>query len=523
MANESIYQSEGTYSQLPVELVDEICAYLDNCHIKQLRLRCTFFARSTRLRFRRAFLSPNPRNIDVFRAIARHPVFHGDVAEIVLDDALLPAAGCIVNVNQVELCLRAGPNAQGCDADHPPSWFHMLCHDNITELLDLNAVPRAERWRALQMPWREAWQLYQGLVEAQAAVLETRAYQRALKYGLARFTALRKITISGATYGRAFNPLYETPLLRSLPPLFNYPTPRGWIADEITWPVCPAWKDEGGGWIGFRTVMRALAKNRDCGRVVEVAVDAHGLDTGLNVNVFKDDWRTLRDFRTVLARPGFKSLQLDLMMFGEEHASPPFQWLKGESGTGSGRLGHALAAAADGLGLESLSLNGNMQPTTAWVWQPTTRCAPVQSIFPPSSLSRLRHFGFSGFWVSQDMLIQDLLRRLPQTIETVELSCLDFKQGSYLGLLHDIYRLLGWEQRANRPRLSIRLPINEPMCGELLSIDKEVDEYLYGDGDNPFGQALGDRPVGETMRELGMGIVMHNFGSYIPMKAPEET
>jgi hypothetical protein len=62
----------------------------------------------------------------------------------------------------------------------------------------------------------------------QESVLLTHADIDALKYGITRFPALKRITITPATHGFLYTPLYETPMIRAFPYGFNYPIPRAW-------------------------------------------------------------------------------------------------------------------------------------------------------------------------------------------------------------------------------------------------------------------------------------------------------
>ncbi|KAJ5552443.1 hypothetical protein N7494_001821 [Penicillium frequentans] len=79
--------SAAHIADLPLELWREISSYLPNRDIKSMRLASKQL--SVELRLGRVFLSPNPLNIKVFRAIADHDVFRHGVTEIIWDDAHL--------------------------------------------------------------------------------------------------------------------------------------------------------------------------------------------------------------------------------------------------------------------------------------------------------------------------------------------------------------------------------------------------------------------------------------------------
>lgn len=79
--------------RLPAELVRIVCKSLPNRDIKNLPLVSRTWRDTAPLRIDRVFISANPRNVEVFNAIANHEVFRTQVTEIVWDDALLyPAA-----------------------------------------------------------------------------------------------------------------------------------------------------------------------------------------------------------------------------------------------------------------------------------------------------------------------------------------------------------------------------------------------------------------------------------------------
>lgn len=75
--------------KLPPEISSTIPSHLSNRDIKSLRLTCKALCALSPLRLDRVFLSANPRNIEVFRAIADHSVLREGVVEIIWDDARL--------------------------------------------------------------------------------------------------------------------------------------------------------------------------------------------------------------------------------------------------------------------------------------------------------------------------------------------------------------------------------------------------------------------------------------------------
>lgn len=172
-------------------------------------------------------------------------------------------------------------------------------------------------------------------------------------------------------------------------------------------------------------------------------VNAHQLQAGLNQLVFESENDTFRRFETILARPNFTHLHLDLMVDPYEWQAEAFQ---------SGLLKRALAGAASGNGLEHLSIGTNMEISGADGRDDFY--VPLETIFDPSTLSRIQNFGLSRFYVKDfDLLI--LLASLPHTLRSVELNLLQFmdRHGNLRDFLNQVRDDLGWQDRAIKPRL----------------------------------------------------------------------
>ncbi|GKT57211.1 hypothetical protein ColTof4_11365 [Colletotrichum tofieldiae] len=76
-------------ANLSFEIPTIIFSHLDNCDLKSLRIACRQLAGLVRphIRFKRVFISVNPLNVQIFRAIAEHETFRYGVCEILWDDA----------------------------------------------------------------------------------------------------------------------------------------------------------------------------------------------------------------------------------------------------------------------------------------------------------------------------------------------------------------------------------------------------------------------------------------------------
>jgi hypothetical protein len=86
-ANNEGRGSSGLLGCLPAEVLNQVFYQLHNIDLKNLRQTCTYFKDATPLHLNRLFLSPNLRDIEVFRAVADHESFRLQVTEIIYDDA----------------------------------------------------------------------------------------------------------------------------------------------------------------------------------------------------------------------------------------------------------------------------------------------------------------------------------------------------------------------------------------------------------------------------------------------------
>ncbi len=74
---------------LPAEILALVVSHLPNSDVKSLRLTCKRLHANTKLRLDRVFLSANPRDVEVFRAVADDDTFCHSIVEIIWDDAVI--------------------------------------------------------------------------------------------------------------------------------------------------------------------------------------------------------------------------------------------------------------------------------------------------------------------------------------------------------------------------------------------------------------------------------------------------
>lgn len=462
----------------PNEILSSIAADLSNADVKSLRLTCRCLGDRVALRLDRVFISANPLNLRVARAVADHDRLRHGVVQVIWDDARLVKG---LDPGDTEKSQGSCPNGE----EPYPAWFGKACNGSTR---DINQrlrrfghevhAPYRRQLRA-QMTLAESWAYYRELLEQQDQVLASGADTAALEHALRRFPRLRRVTITPAAHGFLYLPRYPTPMIRSLPPGFTYPIPRGWPTAEDGQPdpeVAP-WdaadertKDQ---WRGFRVVTRTLAEMGSEHSVSELVIKTHQLNTGLNYTIFQTPCREYDDLVTLISKKGFRRLDMTLLVPPQGHQASPL--------LSQGRMRQALAQATD---LEHVSVYTNIQsPATSSEFRGALdHFAPLGRLFPVEAWPRLRHFGLAGFHVAQDDVVS-FLSELPPTVRSVELSFLQFLEGRYGSLLSAMRDALGWRGRDDweRPEPVIRLCPPYARAGKAICISRGAGEFLYGD------------------------------------------
>ncbi|KAL6787135.1 hypothetical protein J3E68DRAFT_445673 [Trichoderma sp. SZMC 28012] len=491
-----------TLPSLPKELWDQIATYLTGRDVKRLRLACKSLS-GIPLPLDRVFISANRIDINVFRYVGNHDVFRHCVREIIWDEARF----------ERDFRVDASSGLEWADMeyteDDPPDDFLTECRDNLDLVearlaqyrLDLPFI--APLVKAMEEPLTmcESWWHYRQFLEEQRRVLAEDLDIKAFEYGLDRFPALKRITITPAAHGTLFAPLYKTPMIRTLPYGLNYSIPRGWPVSGESYLPADEWIEENKGkWRGFKEVIRCLAERKAAG-VKELVLDTHLLPTGVTCRFFDQPSLEYDHLVDLLQRPGFRRLDLALMVGQQE----PGDW----ESLRNGRLRSALAEASE---LEHFHLNTDIgyQGTK----DPGTHLALLHDIFPIERWPKLRHFGLTRFLVSQRDLVS-FLSKLLASVRTIELNCLYFisSDDSYRDLLENMRDSLDWKTRnaAGRPKVTIRLDLldygrldSSEVGSRNLWLEEEVGNFLYDGGPNPFDQVFRDEVLpghGGTLRD----------------------
>ncbi|ETS84945.1 hypothetical protein PFICI_02970 [Pestalotiopsis fici W106-1] len=486
---------DGNLTCIPSEICRLVAALLENCDIKNLRLVCRVLRDNFPLRIGRVFLSANPLNVQTFRSIAEHEVYRHGITEIVWDDAQLVAG--LGQEEGEEMQQDQGYPSDEENGHSAPRWFSLACRKNLGDERSRKGVEERPAWRArmqqleAQLPVHESWAIYQDLLRQQQQVLADGSDIAALRYGLSRFPALRTITVTPAAHGYLFAPLYKTPMIRSFPYGFNYPIPHGWPMprpEDLPYELRP-WsvKAEREQWRGVSIILRELAQ-QPYHRVNELLFNVHNVSTGVSSRILEQPCEEYENLAALLARPGFRSLDLSLLADGDEDGA----W-----GTlRNGRLHKALAKATD---LEYLHFR--TETDFDQFDMPDQDFPRLRSLLPLEHWPKLQHLRLTKVLVDHDELL-DVLISLPTSICTIELSHLRFMEEGgdrgYQELMRGLREDLDWRNLApsQRPRLVVHADANGSRHFRYQDLDAEVNDFAYGQGDNPPGDMYASPSAG---------------------------
>ncbi|KAF5722738.1 hypothetical protein FMUND_2615 [Fusarium mundagurra] len=500
---------------LPNELLGAICDLLPNSDIKTLRLASPLLGQKCMLQISRVFMSPNPVNIKVAQAIATHEIYRLGVEEIIWDDAtLVPSGGDGVLFHQFsDESDEEVPEEIAAKDQESFAWFARGCKSSIEAAKDRlgDAFSRAEdvsKQHQLNnaMSYQDAFEYYNLLEDQQTNLIASKTDEYIFRYIVRQFPKLKRVSVTPAAHGYLFEPLYRTPMIRSFPYGFIYPVPRGWpipLPGQISAFVLPwvgedAVEENKDPWHGFRIVTKVLAEERH--NVTELMLDAHQFNTGINHLALNRGTEEYNNFCDIIKRPGFQKLRLSLLVgfyLGEDYEIYD-----------KGYLHDALYEATD---IRHFSFHTdfatNRRSWTIDMYNYTS----LFDVFPIERWQQLTHFGLSNVLVAQTDLIASL-SKLPSTVQTVELSFLSFMEGDghYISLMEDIRDKLDWKHRPVEGRIKILAKI---FCylsyyGRYICVDKEVEEFVYNDGPQPFQLR---QPGNSSDVDPGIGVLRDLF------------
>ncbi|KAF5691477.1 hypothetical protein FCIRC_430 [Fusarium circinatum] len=458
-ANDQGRGSSGLLGRLPAEVLNQVFSQLRNIDLKTLRQTCTYIKDSTHLRLVRLFLSPNLRDIEVFRAVADHKTFRLQVTEIIYDDARFDAA------HEMEWPSWYDEERDIGEVTGVPEWYRHVYREN-RGMIGWYKPRHSQVKEAFEHPLSpaEAFNHFKRLWQEQQETIATNRDAYALKYGLLRFPNLRRMV-----------PLVKTHS--------NFPEARDWNRSE---------KDK---WRGYCLVSHIVAQHlreNPESKLADLAIDTNHLRTGISCRMFDDAENSeIEDLKTILSHPGFASLDLSLHCGNQCNMN----WCSFRSN----HLRSTLSMARD---IQHFSLLTNVVYVDDFYdsddsdGEEVDHFVPLQSIFPVNDWHQLRHFGLCRFIVKKDNVIK-FLGALPPTLESVELSFFIFMpdSGDYHSLVHDMREKLGWRERdaENQPKIVVRVDVRVARIhgAVMMDVSREVTSFMYQDGENPFEEDEG--------------------------------
>lgn len=491
----SRFPGSAPLERLPTELIAAVLALLSNYDIKNLRLTCKTMGKRALLRLDRVFLSANPKNIEVFCAIADHEDFRHRITEIIWDDVQLPRE--IPDPNQPNFEYGTLPyqtfntnldEDEEEDLSPPPQegipyWFVVACRENHMILL------RVEQERESDLPLEESWSYYQQLLQQQYDVLITGADIEAFRYGLERFISLERVTLTAAAHGVIDTPMYETPMIRSFPRGFNYPITHAWpLPNSVRvrhYSVQP-WdsEEERSKWRGFGIIMSELAKQKHS--VSEFIIHVNELETGLSYRVFEKQCEEYNNLITLLQQPSFKRLDLVLLAEGQYYEEQEELYQEAWASSCDRNLKRALEYMEDPRHVSirfqaNVVMYGHLYTEYPW------RSFPLSTILPIGKWPNLSHLGLSGAIVDIEDLMS-VLSAQSSTLRSVELSYLMFRKETedYYELLEAMRDTLGWRERSESERPLLTIHVNSGVYEKYDCMDDDVNSFFYGETPNPF-------------------------------------
>ncbi|KAJ5195312.1 uncharacterized protein N7498_008750 [Penicillium cinerascens] len=446
------------FLRFPPEMISSIVSFLPNKDVKSLRLTCKALGEISPFSFSRVFLSANSLNIQVFRPVVDHPKFRHEIKEIIWDDALFVFAPLIwetvhlsINPERIEI-----NSNEGC-----PIWFTEECKENRYRM-------KHRKYRDVDRP-------------DHTSVIGSEDDKEAFLYGLERFPRLKRVTVTPATHGWLFAPLYET-MIRAFPYGFNYPIPRGWHCDPIDCrvveplPWLEATEDYKELWRGARMVLRLLSQ-AEKHNVSELSFDSKQLHTGLNFLIFDRPCEEYNQFAAIIKRLGFRRLHLSLL------TGSSGDW----TGLQSGLFRQAVSLAKE---LTYIYLSTTFNDGSHSLMRDPR--IPLKDILPIKEWPNLSHLALFRSSVDTSELM-DILKLAPSSLRSLDLEFIEFPfdELCLTGLLERMREELDWIERDQplKPTVTIAMEDHRKWPGRFIKLSDEVASFLYGSGENPLDGA----------------------------------
>ncbi|KAK2595133.1 hypothetical protein QQS21_007159 [Conoideocrella luteorostrata] len=369
----------------------------------------------------------------------------------------------------------------------------------MRSLSELNALINAgqnfSRKQLTESSFKASIESYKKLLGEQDEVLTSNGDVEALKYGIQQFPSLERITLTPTTHGVLLNPIYETPMIRSLRSSAVYPLPPGLQYyprrqfSTISWNESfyrVLEEDRRNKWRGFRVITKVLAETSH--NISQFVIKTHHMDTGISSDLLHQPCPELDNLTALIQTPGFRRLDLAVNLGGygmHQLLEYRARYLH-EALAKAVNLEHFSLRGTDSRRKYALCMANKEERENISLW------LSLEDIFPVQRWSRLKHFGISKLWITQSDLLS-LLASLPETLRSVELSFLAFqtRDDSYRSLLYKMRNgiILDWRKRPEGQRPVVKIAVEtHDYCaqGHVIRVDEAANAFLYGSGENPF-------------------------------------
>jgi hypothetical protein len=492
-------KSRKTILDLPAELLELVCAHISKLDIKRLRLASKQLASSIYLRIDRVYASPNRANIDYLYHILSHPRYKHRVREIVWDDACLEEYPTLSSFREAilfderettRLIESRLEEAIWIYGDDNPE-YHALEHDDLFESdgrLTEAAKEILLRYddqfsrevlarNATMMGIEDSYTLYQDLYREEQAIMEQQSDVDAFQQALMGFPRLKRITFTTEVWRPCtLSPRYNTPFHRSLPVGFRkpnirhvsraYATPTQSLDRPLKTPNQSRRLPVGSR--GYSIVVSAIL-NMPVAGIEEFIVEAEIEGMVPNQDEFEFTTKNLEDTKSMFRRTPLRYLEF-----------PVISEMDTRSASTSQDLNNTRSLLAELQHLQHLDLNLNYNKT-APLFSHAQRLIPV-----PDNLRRqLKTLTLRNIVPEKDDIF-GLITTLSK-LQHVTLHCLyQEAEDPYWSLLFQrLKAYYGTTDCPSKPSFTITQPLVFDATHFQL-VDQEVDDYLFGDGENPF-------------------------------------
>jgi len=491
------YEDSRPILSCPDEVIELITSFLPNKDIKNVRLTNKRLRSTSILRIERVFISPSYRNIEVLYAIADHTEFRGYVKEVIWDDARYGdfidhrvADEPVINTGEDEE--EEQPGRIGIQG------YEFMCYGNMDSASLVRGRTGAEpKPDEKFMTVEESFYLYLQLYKEQQEIIKAGLDVKAFRMALSAFPLLDRVVVTSEAHMRQIQyPRYPTPLLRSFPPSFDYPSSSAWTGLSHDWVMWTSWEQARGIWPGFTTVLEELAK---CTRAIpELVIDVNWTSNGVGYHFFDANSHDYSHFETICSR-GLKRLDLAINVAHNEDCV-------GMSKLHAGPLRTTLERATS---IEHFSLHtsantrqisntfGDLVP-----FDGSSGSKDVLKALPIECWPLLKHLTISHIAVTASEFLL-FLQQLPASLKSLQLVDIKIFDGTWAKLLQSFKDDLHWT--TNKPEITIAHSQEDQ--SRKVWISKDIAAFLDG-GENPFVGRLGENEI-----QWGFGTVRDDWDS----------